>query len=101
MISTLPVHITPEAITKIKLIMDQKSIPSGYGLRLGTKNSVSCGTTSFLLGFDTKKTGDDSFNVEDIEVLINKKELLFLIDITLDYHQGEEVSGFKFNKPIS
>lgn len=98
MISELPILITPKAITKIKLIMDEKSIPEGYGLRVGTNNAVTCGTTSFILGFDTKKSGDDSFRFEEIEVLINKKEMLYLIDITLDYEDEKESSGFKFEK---
>lgn len=98
MISNIPVHITPKALAKIKLIMDEKAVPEGYGLRVGTTNSVSCGTTSFMLGFDTKKSGDDSFNFEGIEVLINKKEMLYLINLTLDYEEGKEISGFKFEK---
>lgn len=98
MISELPILITPKAITKIKLIMNEKSIPEGYGLRVGTNNAATCGTTSFILGFDTKKSGDDSFLFEGIEVLINKKEMLYLIDITLDFEDGKENSGFNFEK---
>ncbi len=78
--------------------MKEKSIPQNYGLRVGTSKAASCGSTSFILGFDTKKTGDDVFSYKDIEVLINKKELLFLLDTTLDYEIGDKVSGFKFEK---
>ena len=81
--------------------MAKKSIPKDHGLRLGTKNSVSCGTTSFILGFDTKKSGDDSFFFEGIDILIKKKELLHLMDITLDYVETEEVAGFRFEKSIA
>ena len=101
MITDVPIKITNKAFSKIKQIMQQKSVPEGYGLRVGKSNAVSCGTTSFVLGFDTKKTGDDLFNFEDIEVIINKKDILFLLDITLDYEEGEEVSGFKFEKDES
>ena len=98
MISNLPVIITPKALDKIKAIMAKKSIPKDHGLRLGIENSASCGTTSFIIGFDTKKSGDDSFSLEGIEILIKKKELLHLIDITLDYVESEDSSGFQFAK---
>lgn len=98
MITDLPLIITPKALVKIKLIMTEKSVPKGYGLRVGTNNAATCGTTSFVLGFDEKKLGDDSFPFEGIEVIINKKEMLYLIDITLDYEDSKEVSGFKFDK---
>jgi iron-sulfur cluster assembly protein len=98
MISELPIQITPTAMANIKLIMTKKDVPEGYGLRIGTNNAATCGSTSFMLGFDTKKSGDDSFSFEGIEVLINKKEMLYLIGITLDYEEGKETAGFKFEK---
>lgn len=98
MIKELPIHITPKAFENIKRIMTNKQVPAGYGLRIGTKNTNSCGASSFMLGFDTKKSSDDSFEIEGIEVLINKKELLFLVDLTLDFEEGVEASGFKFEK---
>ncbi|MCB0495753.1 MAG: iron-sulfur cluster assembly accessory protein [Cyclobacteriaceae bacterium] len=97
MLKELPVHITPKALENIKRILKSKQVPQGYGLRIGTKNTNSCGATSFMLGFDTQKTSDDNFTVDGIDVFINKKELLFLIDLILDFEEGE-ISGFKFNK---
>ncbi len=101
MISELPLNITSEALEQIKMIMAKKSVPQSYGLRVGTNSAATCGTISFMLGFDEKKSGDDSFQFEGIEVLINKKEMLHLIDITLDYEEGEEASGFRFDKPTT
>jgi len=101
MFNELPLHITPIAFAKIKSIMEAKKVPKGYGLRVGTKNTNSCGATSFMLGFDTKKSTDDSFIFEDLEVLITKKDLLFLVGITLDYELSENVSGFKFENKSS
>ncbi len=98
MISTLPISITSEALKQVKIILDKKSIPAKYGLRIGISNAVSCGATSFILGFDEKKTSDDSFQVAGIEVLISKKELLHIIGLTLDYEVGKKAAGFKFNK---
>ncbi len=98
MITELPLKITPEALKQIKMIMAEKSVPKGYGLRVGTNSATSCGTTSFMLGFDKKKSSDDSFEFKGIKVLIHKKEMLHLIDITLDYEEGDEATGFRFDK---
>lgn len=98
MISELPIQITPKALVHIKSIMKEKSVPENYGLRVGTNSAASCGTTSFMLGFDSKKSSDDSFSFEGIEILIDKKEMLYLIDVTLDYEVGKEATGFKFEK---
>ncbi len=98
MIKELPIEITPLALSKIKLIMQDKEVPAGYGLRVGTNKAASCGTTSFLLGFDEQKTGDDAFEVEGVKVFINKKEMLYLMGITLNFIEGEEESGFRFDK---
>lgn len=98
MISELPIQITPKALVNIKAIMKEKSVPEDYGLRVGTNKAATCGTTSFMLGFDSKKSGDDSFNFEGIEILIDKKEMLYLLGITLDYEAGKEATGFKFEK---
>ncbi len=94
----LPVQITPKALANIKAIMSKKSIPKKYGLRLGTSDAASCGVTNFILGFDIKKTSDDMFSYQGIEILINKKEMLHLIGITLGYEEAGDVSGFKFIK---
>ena len=99
MLKESPVHITPKALDMIKSIMESKEVPDDYSLRVGRNNSASCGATSYVLGFDTRKSTDDSYLIEGVEVLINKKEMLFLIDLTLDYEDGEETSGFRFDKP--
>ncbi len=94
----IPVQITAKALAHIKAIMVKKSIPENYGLRLGTNNAASCGSTSYIIGFDTQKSGDDVFIYGGIKVLISKKEVLPLINVTLDYEEGEDVAGFKFEK---
>lgn len=98
MISELPLKISAEALKQIKVIMAKKSVPKDYGLRIGTNNAATCGTTSFMLGFDEKKEGDDAFQFEGIEILINKKEMLYLIDVTLAYEVGDKATGFRFDK---
>ena len=91
-----PVIITPEALSHIRQIIYQKAISTDtYGLRIGTKGG-GCAGASFLLGFDTLKSADQRYQVEEIPVFIEKKHLMYVLGLELDYQDGEE-SGFVFN----
>lgn len=91
-----PVVITPEALFQIRQIIYQKSISlETYGLRIGMKGG-GCSGASFLLGFDTVKSTDQTYHVEEVPVFIEKKHLMYVLGLELDYEKGEE-SGFVFN----
>lgn len=90
------VSITSKAIKEIKNILKNKGIPSDYGLRLGVKGA-RCGM-AFRLGFDHKKEGDVAYFVEDIQVLIQKNELLFLMGKQINFYDEAEGRGFMFEE---
>lgn len=94
--SILPLNITQLALNQIALIQATKNIPHGYGLRVGVRGS-GCSGTSFVLGFDQKKDGDNEYLVEGIAVYIEKKHVLYVAGVELDYEDSEEVTGFIFN----
>jgi iron-sulfur cluster assembly protein len=92
----LPLTITQLALNQIALIKATKNIPVGYGLRVGVRGS-GCSGTSFVLGFDQKKDGDNEYLVEGIPVYIEKKHVLYVAGVELDFEDSEEVTGFIFN----
>ena len=92
------INITEKAISEIKLIIQNKNVPEGYGLRLLVEGGGGCGGARFRLGFDKKKDDDESFFVSEIPVFYQKKTLLFLIGITLDYEERTTEKGFVFRK---
>jgi iron-sulfur cluster assembly protein len=96
----LPLTITQLALNQIALIKNTKNIPQGYGLRIGVRGS-GCSGTSFVLGFDQKKEGDNEYFVEGIPVYIEKKHILYVAGIELDYEDSEEVTGFIFNTNVA
>ncbi len=98
--SILPLTITQLALNQIALIKNTKNIPEGYGLRIGVRGS-GCSGTSFVLGFDQKKEGDNEYSVEGISVYIEKKQVLYVAGIELDYEDSEEVTGFIFNTNVA
>jgi len=94
-----PVSITEKALKAIEEIMKSKEVPVGYGLRIGLENmGASCGSTSYILGFDAKKSTDLVYEVDKIPVYINKKEVLHVTGLKLDHVTEGEVSGFSFIK---
>lgn len=92
----LPLNITQLALNQIALIKATKNIPEGYGLRIGVRGS-GCSGTSFVLGFDQKKSGDNEYLIEGLPVYIEKKHILYVAGVELDYEDSEEVTGFIFN----
>ncbi|MGN6645540.1 MAG: HesB/IscA family protein [Cytophaga sp.] len=96
----LPLTITQLALNQIAHIKATKNIPEGYGLRIGVRGS-GCSGTSFVLGFDQKKEGDNEYLVEGLPVYIEKKHILYVAGIELDHEDSEEVSGFVFNTNAS
>jgi iron-sulfur cluster assembly protein len=95
----LPLTLTPRAIAQVKAIMAHKlQSHQEYGLRIGIKGG-GCSGASFLLGFDKAKTGDETYMHEDIPVIIEKKHMMYLLGMEVDYEESEEGAGFVFNNP--
>ncbi len=90
----LPVKITKQALEEIKSILKKKGIPKDYGLRIATKG-MGCGV-GFKLGFDKKKDLDDEYFVEDIRILIQKREMIFLIGKKIEFYNEVDERGFVF-----
>lgn len=90
------IQITEKAAIEIKKIIQKKNIPDDYGLRVGIKGGVGCAGINYLLGFDTKKGDDMELFVNDIQIYLSKKHVMFLSGITLDFYEGSEARGFEF-----
>lgn len=94
----IPIQITGKAQSEIRYIMANKNIPAEYSLRVGVKGG-GCGGMSYLLGFDTAKASDEQFDIGGIPVLIEKKHLMFLMGMQVDFVDDAEARGFTFVNP--
>jgi len=81
---------------EIKNILQNKGIPEDYGLRVATKG-MGCGV-GFKLGFDKKKEGDISYDIDGVEVLVQKKESMFLVGQRIEFYDESDARGFVFVK---
>ncbi|HLT08512.1 MAG TPA: iron-sulfur cluster assembly accessory protein [Cyclobacteriaceae bacterium] len=94
----IPIEITDKARAEIKNIMANKNIPAEYRLRVGVKGG-GCGGVSYNLGFDTPKENDQQFEIDGIPVLMEKKHVMFLMGMKVDFYDGAEARGFTFVNP--
>ena len=92
----LPFYISPLAIEEISNVMLNKGIPKEYGLRIGIRGG-GCGAT-FLLGFDKQKESDEIYSIHQIPIYVDKKHLMYVIGITIDFEETQEGRGFTFEK---
>lgn len=98
MLSTLPVSITDKALAEINLIIREKNIPPGYGLRIGV-NGGGCSGVSYALGFDQMKASDDIYDYSGITVYMDKKHTMFVLGMVIDFEETSGLRGFVFNNP--
>ncbi len=89
-----PVEITETALKEVKNILKNKGISPEYGLRIGVRGA-GCGV-AFKLGFDKKKETDEEFFFDDVQVLIQKKEMMFLVGKKIEFYNEADVRGFVF-----
>ena len=90
MLINTPVFFTVSAVENLRLI----SFPEPF-LRIGMRGGA-CGGT-FVLGFDSKTENDEEYLIENIPVIIDRRELLFVLGTEISYEaQG---NGFYLHKP--
>ncbi len=84
------------ARTEILKSLNSPQIPAGYALRVGLKGGACA--TSYLLGFDKETENDELHEIDGVNVLIDKRHLMYLIGIKIDYAETEQGLGFTIVK---
>lgn len=91
-----PIFITPKAAQEVRHMLHHKNVPEGYALRVGIRGG-GCGAT-FFLGFDQPKPEDQPYTIEAIPVIIDKRHLMYLLDVVLDFEERNDARGFIFQR---
>lgn len=93
------VVVTPRAISEIKNIVKEQSIPENYYLRIGVQGG-GCSGFQYSLAFDeTMSENDMQFDFDSVKVVVDYKSILYLKGVTLDFQDGLNGRGFVFNNP--
>ena len=90
-----PVYVRPAARQQILDTLRANKIPADYGLRVGVRGG-GCGV-SWLLGLDLPGPSDEVYNVEGVQVIIDRKHLLYVLGAEIGYESG----GYTVDKPPS
>lgn len=83
----------------VQLMTEDGFDPTQDFIRVGVK-SGGCSGLEYVLTFDNKKEeGDQVFEDNGIQVIIEKKSILYLAGTVLEYSGGLNGKGFVFNNP--
>jgi len=96
-VTTQEITLTPAAAEQIRLIRRENQVPETHGLRIGIQSGGCCGS-SYLLAFDEKiEVTDKIFQSEGVSIYVDEESLEGLLGTTLEYIDGPQGKGFKFN----
>jgi iron-sulfur cluster assembly accessory protein len=97
----MAILLTKKAEDKVKEIMNEQPEPYA-GLRIQVVGG-GCSGFSYRMGFDKNfnDQSDQMFEFDGLKVFIDKQSLLYMDGAEVDYVEGLESAGFKFNNPNS
>ncbi len=93
-----PVRFTEGALTEIRKLLSSFEADSGQALRIGVKGG-GCSGLSYILDFERPGQGDQHFDYEGIQVIMDPSHALYLSGMEVDYADGLDNRGFTFNNP--
>ena len=91
------ITITDKAATKVQEIATAEDL-AGQGLRLRVVGG-GCAGFSYDLYFDNPTEVDQQFEVSGVKVVVDEMSLMYLVGTSIDYIEGLQGAGFKFNNP--
>ena len=93
----MSVTMTPSAKERVQSFMSNRG--KGLGLRLGIK-TTGCSGLAYVLEFvDDLNEDDHMFEIENVNIIIDTKSLVYLDGIELDFVKEGLNEGFKFTNP--
>jgi len=93
----MAVTMTPAATERVQSFLVNRG--KGLGLRLGIK-TTGCSGLAYVLEFvDGLNEDDKMYTVNDVNIIIDGKSLVYLDGIELDFIKEGLNEGFKFTNP--
>ena len=92
------IHLTETAVKKALYHITNRE--GTFGLRLGVK-TTGCSGMAYVLEFvdSPEQDVDEVFENNGVSIVINKKDLVYLDGLTLDYQKRGLNEGFEFINP--
>src|SRR5215470_14111952 len=86
------------SVSKVNEIRDAEAIEATMALRLRVVGG-GCAGFSYDLYFDEPTEVDRQFVIQDVKVVVDEMSLMYLVGTEIDYVEGLQGAGFKFNNP--
>lgn len=93
-----PITLTDSAVEQLRNIQVDQNIPDDHGLRVGVKGG-GCSGFTYILGFDKPMDDDEVYQINGLQVFMQKSHALYLLGIEIDWLNGLNNRGFTFNNP--
>ena len=93
-----PVNLTARAAEKVQEIRTAENIEESYGLRLRVVGG-GCSGFSYDLYFDQSTAMDKTYHAHGVTMFVDQMSLQYLRGTEVDYVEGLQGAGFKFNNP--
>src|SRR5688500_4263981 len=92
------VKLTNLAAQKVGEIRSAEGIEDAMALRVRVVGG-GCAGFSYDLYFDAKTEMDKEYTIHGVRVIVDQMSLMYLIGTEVDYVEGLQGAGFKFNNP--
>ncbi len=92
----LPISISSKAIlqlNKVKKVHNSSSVPF---VRIGIKGGGGCAGAVNFIALDEKTDKDIVYREKDIDFVIEKGHLMYLVGMQIDYIENDLEKGFVF-----
>ncbi len=91
--------LTENAENEIRKTIKENKLPEDTGIRIGIKGGGCAGFT-YVFDFDNKPGEfDEIFESRGLNIIVDKKSLLYIDGTEIDYNTSLMDRGFKFKNP--
>lgn len=93
----MAISLSDAAAARVKTFLENRG--SGVGLRLGVRTS-GCSGMAYVIEFvDEVGSDDTTFESNGVQLIIDKKSMVYLDGTEVDFAKDGLNEGFKFNNP--
>jgi iron-sulfur cluster assembly accessory protein len=92
------VNLTQKAVEMVKAAIEQEGL-AGHGIRVGVVGG-GCSGFQYSMDFENaEREGDVVVEQDGLRLFVDPMSSMYLMGVTVDYVQGLQGAGFKFNNP--
>ncbi len=99
----MAVTLTEKAVKEInRIILEDGSLGNDVKVRVGVAGGGCSGFQyTFTLDNQYDETKDNLYQQHGLGIVVDKKSALYLEGTTVDFYEGLDQRGFKFNNPAA